>query len=322
MKLLQQYLYSVRKHLPYSSRDEIIKELNSQIQDEVEAIYGPDYTEKDLEIFLTTFGSPRKIANQYKSNRYIISPTYTDLYFFILKIIVLAMALSLTIAMIVEMALAGFTLDNVLNGLIQLPTRLFAAVGQSFMWLTIAFILISRYRDHDEEIALDDDWDIKEVKSIQLGEKIPSKLESSMSIFFLTLALIIMNFIPELITLAENNIDFAFTNVDGFKLGHYINLEAFQFVMIFISISILLDIVYHIILLITGQLSKRLSIYYTVKEFLGALLIWGIVFYAPLYVDYENLIGFRAVFVIIAVISTIDFFAEIIKKIVRSKKMI
>lgn len=311
MKLLEQYLYAIRKYLPYSTRDDIIKELRSQFLDEIEQTYGNSPSKKELEVAITNFGPPRQIANQYKSNQHIISPAYTDLYFFILRIVVLALTISLTVVTVIEFMSSGFTTDDIIHSLTNLPLRLFSALLQSFSWLTITFIIMTRVGE-DKKINIDEDWNVHELKSIQLDQKRASKTESVFAIIFLTIALVALNIAPNLITIAEDNF-----KLSTLELGHRIDLDVFKYIMIVISINWILEIVYHIALLLTGEHTATLKIYDFALKLLGVLVMWFVVFFDKLYLDYTSQLGFRGVFIIIAAISTLELLATLIKSLLK-----
>jgi hypothetical protein len=82
MNLIERYLYAIKKYLPEEIREDAGKELRANIEDMLPV----DYTDDDVYQVLMNLGSPRKLANEYNSQkRYLIGPGYYDNYISVLK---------------------------------------------------------------------------------------------------------------------------------------------------------------------------------------------------------------------------------------------
>ncbi|MBN2504474.1 MAG: hypothetical protein JXB20_03920 [Bacilli bacterium] len=84
--LIERYIYDVTKRLPESSRAEVEKELQANIEDML-----PKNYDKDAIIqVLKSLGEPRILASEYRQKkRYLISPEWMDDYLRVLKIVLI-----------------------------------------------------------------------------------------------------------------------------------------------------------------------------------------------------------------------------------------
>ncbi|MDD3478269.1 MAG: hypothetical protein PHP32_05285 [Candidatus Izemoplasmatales bacterium] len=83
-ELMERYIYAVVKRLPEKQREEVKKELRSNIED---MLQGSKRIE-DLEEILTQLGEPRILANEYRDKqRHLIGPAWMDDYLNVLKIV-------------------------------------------------------------------------------------------------------------------------------------------------------------------------------------------------------------------------------------------
>ncbi len=99
--LIERYIYSVEKRLPYKQRADIKKELNTLIADMLEQRCGDIApTEHDIRVVLTELGTPSELAEKYNPDKHhaLISQPYYGKYKMVLKIVLLAVAGGLTIA--------------------------------------------------------------------------------------------------------------------------------------------------------------------------------------------------------------------------------
>ena len=102
MKLVEQYIYAVTRHLPVEQREDIADELRSMILDTLEE--KGSKSKKNIEAVLLSLGDPDTLARKYVgSKQYVIGPTLYPTYVRILKY---ALATGLPIAFIVHLIVA------------------------------------------------------------------------------------------------------------------------------------------------------------------------------------------------------------------------
>ncbi len=307
LKLVDQYIYAIRKKLPYNSRKDITSEIRSLILDNIEAKYGDNPTKEQVEEFLSAYGAPSKVANQYRNDRFIIGTGLTDLYFLIMKIILFALSLGFSVEFIVTLFQNKLTAIFISTGLLDLLLNIFNSILPSIGCLTLVFIIITRlYKD--QIIDLDEDWTPNELKDIEVSPKVESIFESIFAIIFIIVALVFINISPALITIAENLFE-----TSTLELGHRINIDVFKKYLIFISISWFLDIIYHIFILVSQEKTKAIAIFDIIKESIGLILLSIMVFDSNLFTNFSNALGFRSIFAIIAIIASFELISKIYK---------
>lgn len=118
---IDRYLYAVTRRLPKAMREDLEKELRSNLMDGLEErLDGREATEQDVLDLLNDFGDPRKVASEYMpQQKYLIGPELIDLYWMILKIAGVGVAIGLTVVLIISV-LQG---DASQSGLVQVIAR-------------------------------------------------------------------------------------------------------------------------------------------------------------------------------------------------------
>lgn len=305
MDLIDKYIYAIGKKLPYDSREEIKLELKSLILDEIESSYGSSPSKQEVEKIIYEFGSPSEVAARYKKDDVVISKDYTSMYFMLIKILIAAMSLAFSVIFIIDL-ISNFDSFNVTNNILKLFANIFSSSLGAIGGLTCVMILLTRY-SNEKFINFEENWSIKELDAIRIKPEKESKIGIGFELFFSVLFLSLINFAPALISLAERSFERS-----TIMLGHHINIVVFKELLLFISIVWLLEIVSLIIKLITDE-SKLLSLYDIIVEFMNIGLLLYIIQYKDLYLDYKSLLGFRGIFVFIAIISIIDLISNIFK---------
>ncbi|MBI9100415.1 MAG: hypothetical protein JEY91_18180, partial [Spirochaetaceae bacterium] len=221
MKIIDQYIYAIGQKLPMKGRSDVKQELKSLLLDDIEAKYGTDPTEEQVNRAIMEFGKPGKVAMKYSGEKLVIASGFTDLYFLIFKIIIFAMAVAFTTIFFVELFTGNQSTTDILKGIGSILLNTYNTSIAGIGMMTIIFILISRFMK-ESQVDLEEDWTPKELKGIPLGEEAESKLESFFSIFFLLIFIAIISFFPQLLSFAENSFE-----KSGLILGNRINLDRF-----------------------------------------------------------------------------------------------
>lgn len=299
MKLLDQYIYAIGQKLPYKSRNEIKKELNSLLMDELENRFGSEPTELQIKTIIADYGSPRDVANRYKSNNLVIGRGYTDLYFLIMKIIAFAMSISFTVLFVMGLLQGELTATTIMIDIAKTLGRIFNGTLNGLGWLTAIFIILTML-DNDQFVDLDEDWTPDELKDIQIGPEGESRLSSALTIFFTLIFIIFINAYPQVITVSERSF-----NVTGL-LGHNVNIEVFKQFLIPLSIIWFITIIYHVFNLFYGNKSRNLALLDLFTEISGTIIMIILATNMNLYSNYTSIVGYQLIFIIIAIISTIE----------------
>src|ERR1700739_2514315 len=90
MELLDRYLQAVKKHLPWKRQDDIIAELRTNLEsqlEEREAELGRPLTQSEAEDWLKQLGPPIQMASRYHPQQYLIGPSLFPTYWYVLRLV-------------------------------------------------------------------------------------------------------------------------------------------------------------------------------------------------------------------------------------------
>ncbi|WP_396126128.1 HAAS signaling domain-containing protein [Anaerobacillus sp. CMMVII] len=130
MELINRYIYAVTERLPEAQRADIAKELRGLIEDMLEErVGGGDPAKGDIEEVLLELGDPVSFADKYRgTKRYLIGPDLFTPYYTILKIVLFAIAVAMSVVLVIEVIFEPTTV----------PTHIFSLLPRSLMlvrWL-------------------------------------------------------------------------------------------------------------------------------------------------------------------------------------------
>jgi len=142
MELLDRYLQSVRKHLPFERQDDIIAELRANLEaqlEEKEEALGRPLTQPEAEAWIKQLGSPIHMAAHYQPQQYLIGPALFPIYRHVLKLVLAWAAVIYAIATVAQFV-AGAQPDGaaLLEALLHLPLVILYATA----WCTLVFAAI------------------------------------------------------------------------------------------------------------------------------------------------------------------------------------
>jgi hypothetical protein len=204
MNVINRYVIEVGKRLPLiKGRKDIEKELRSTLEDMLE-----DRSQKSgkpadeaMEIeLLKEYGSPQKVAETYNPTPYLIGPRMFPMFIMILKIVVAAVALAMTIVAGIEIAThSPMTAVELLKVIGQWLLNIVSASISAFGNIALVFALIERFAPVSEfKINEEIEWDPASL----LKEPEPQDIkmwEPIVAIVFTFIAISIFNFNPQLI---------------------------------------------------------------------------------------------------------------------------
>lgn len=200
MNLIDRYVNEVGSHLPRKNRSDIEAELRSTLEDMLEdraQQTGRPADEALAEELLQEYGAPRKVASTYQTHSFLIGPRIFPFYIFVLKIVLFAVTLGLSIATVVSLVSANMTSPELLQSLINFVTGLLSALMAAFGNVTLVFAILERVLPESEfedkekwtPAALTKEPDPEQVK---IGDMIAS-------IVFTVAALVIFNLYPQIV---------------------------------------------------------------------------------------------------------------------------
>jgi hypothetical protein len=194
MKQVNIYIEEVVKYLPRQLKEEVKKDLTSQIMDMIEESEGDD---KAINAILESMGSPKALADRYlNKEKGLIGPRYYDAYITIVKIVMFALALAFSITFAMKLIFTdNFTFWMVL----EYPVSLLNAAIMGFAYVTIIFAFIERNQVKiDDKDLIEKPWSINDLPKENV-ESSEHRFENIFEIGFATILMFIINFQPQLI---------------------------------------------------------------------------------------------------------------------------
>ena len=213
MEKVERYIYAVTRKLPEKQRMDIEQELRSLIEDMLtdRAVNGAP-SEADIEAVLTELGDPALLADSYRmGKKYLIGPQNFDTYFFVLKIVIAAVAFGITLAITI-----GFVVEppqSIGELLGAYFGSLFGALFQVFAWVTIIFAVFEHYEiSLGKEFKEDEKWDTAKLPALPDRESLIKPSEAIAGLLFTIIAFVLFNYADHLIGI-YNFSDDGITNI-------------------------------------------------------------------------------------------------------------
>ncbi|MFN8383714.1 MAG: hypothetical protein U0V02_17365 [Anaerolineales bacterium] len=213
MKLIDRYVTEVSKRLPLvKGRKDIENELRSTLEDMLEDRAQKEGKPADeaMEIeLLKEYGAPQKVAETYNPTPYLIGPRMFPMFIMLLKIVVAAVTLAMTIVTVIQLvSLSPVTGMEVLKVIGEGILNIISASLGAFGNIALVFALIERFAPAAEfKVGEDEKWDPTSL----MKEPEPNDVklwEPILAIVFLFIVISIFNFNRQFLSLnySENNI--------------------------------------------------------------------------------------------------------------------
>ena len=195
MNYVERYIYAVTKRLPVKQREEIGKELRGLIEDMLSEHAGDsEPTEKDIEAVLVELGEPALLADKYMdAKRCLIGPENFDNYLLVLKIVVAAVAVGMTIALAIGYAVSPP--ENFAGALGNFIASILSAIIQAFAWVTFIFALIEHF---GTDVVPSKGWKPADLPQVPEKSALIKPVGPIVGIVFAVLFIILFNFSSEL----------------------------------------------------------------------------------------------------------------------------
>lgn len=193
--MIKNYLYTIGKYLPASQREEILRDIEVNIYDFLEANYGEsEYTNEEISNALYKMGKPKKVAENYMgAPRYLIGPRYIDTYHLVIKVALLGISIAMLVASTVKFIFE----ENLLGALLTLVSGVWNAGLITFALVTIVFSIIERQGEKEglDPSLEDEDWNVDSLETAPEDKekiKVPSLIIESV---FIVTFLLLINFV-------------------------------------------------------------------------------------------------------------------------------
>jgi len=192
MELIERYVSECIRHLPTKMRDDVHQELTVELTHLVEDEINSGASEHmALGNVLKSMGNPRVLADRYLDKKaYLIGPRYYYTYLMVVKIVLLAITLGLSVAFGIRILFDFETL--LLSSFFSYISSIVMVGLQAVAWITIIFTLIERFETTEimDEI---DDWSINDLPKSKKTVTKHKKVESLLGVAFSILALLLLN---------------------------------------------------------------------------------------------------------------------------------
>jgi len=326
MNLIDRYVTEVGKYLPRKNRLDIEAELRSTLEDMLEdrnQQTGRPADEALVSELLQEYGSPRKVAATYQSHPYLIGPRMFHIYTLVLKYVIFAVTLGLTIATVISLVGSNQTGPEILKTLGEFVASVLSAVIAAFGNVTLIFAFLERVMPvpgFEEK----ETWTPTELTK----ESDPGQVkitDMTVSIVFTVAALIILNLYPQVVGI-WNNTNGTWSQIAGLS-------DAFFRYLPWINLSGVLTIALDIWLLRQGVWSTVTRWMHIGLQIVGIAIAIGLLRGPSLLIFYSSTINeetgaiitkvFGAmvpvVLVIVVVVSTIEIVKDILHLLRPSK---
>ncbi len=209
--LIERYVYDVTRRLPEKDRDEVKKELKSNIFD----MLSEHADEAEIKRVLHQLGSPASLAEKYRQNpRYLISPAVYDDYVSVLKWV---LPLVGTVVLAIGMILGA--VEAIKDSVVNLPYLIsntlskgiamgISAVLQALVWITVGFVIAERTgakagRNKEQE------WKVEDLPDVLPNDKgkIPlsdSITELALTVVFFVAAILMCSGVLPIVFVIQN----------------------------------------------------------------------------------------------------------------------
>lgn len=202
MNLIDKYIAEVGKHLPRKNRADIEAEIRSTLEDMLDERKQGDgpADEATIMALLKEYGSPREVADKYKTHQYLIGPRLFPIFEMVVKIVFAVVAVVSLIGLGLGIAKTGLTGPEFASTLTEWLGGLFTGLISAFGNIVLVFAIIERTQAANELEKDFKEWDPKELQS----EPDPDKIDMPdhiATIIFTTLGLVVLNLYPNLLSL-------------------------------------------------------------------------------------------------------------------------
>ncbi len=194
--LIERYIYDVTRRLRPDMREDIGEELRTLIEDMAE--------EQSVEEILQELGEPAGLARKYRGDKdSLISGEYYDMYWLIMKIVLICAGAGLVVSQIISSVVQVFS--DGYEALTHYREYLEAGLGFSiivgalleiFAIITIVFILLEKYKVKINQEGMA--WSIEKLPEIPAEESIIKKTSMIVEIVFSVLFAVLYVAVPHL----------------------------------------------------------------------------------------------------------------------------
>jgi hypothetical protein len=170
MDLIERYLAEVKRHLPGRMRDDVCRELRSNIEDSADVRSDANGGRRDDVVtdILAEYGPPAEMARFYLPQRYVVGPRFYYNYRAAVKIMLVVLAGLFALGLATEIATEQTGIRDVLWLLAQSAGEFTGAAVTLLGIITVIFIVIERVAESEPAESADvEPWDPRTLPQIE-----------------------------------------------------------------------------------------------------------------------------------------------------------
>lgn len=260
MEMLENYLYEMRRFLPRKGREEILREIRSNIMEMTD-------NGMSIEEALAALGDPAEFAKEYnKSLGFLIGPELFDIYKYVVGFSILGVSIGLIVANVVAITFSAGEV-SVFRSMLELLSQLVSVSLSIIGSVTVVFYIIQR-TTKDRGKTSKAEWSPKELKKAPKPIQQVSGAGEVVGLVFLILALIVFNFYADRLGIyfREGNAAYQFIPI--------FNLERLKSYLVFFNLIWISGILLRLYLLTKRKQSIVTKSMDSVLTIGGIVMIW------------------------------------------------
>lgn len=293
MEIIKKYIYAIQRRLPASNKEDIAKEINSLIFDDLEGRYSQkdEYTSEEIETVIKDMGHPREVAARYRGDKQLlIGPELFPIYKMVLAIAAGGTTLGLVISFIVQAindaVTQSATLWTFLGNFAQLLGSVFSALLSLVGVLTIVFGLIQHFGKFDtDELNIYDDWKPKDLPDLPEQKDRVRRWEPIVAMSFTVIGFVILNYY-----VARGNLPFVRTWGQEITVLPIFSVDALKQYLPLWNLSLGLSFALQIVLLVQGKYNLGARLFEIGISLLGIVILASLI-NGPMIVSMDGMIN-------------------------------
>lgn len=241
------------ERLPTKIRSDIEEELKSTLMDMLEDRSGKANRESDEEMardLLKGFGSPELVAATYQPAKYLIGPRIYPTFMTILKIVLVVLGIASVVRLGIRLGQIGMVIPESARLVGTTFLSLFQSAIQAFGTLVIVFVVVEQFTPANPQIMRE--WKPEDLLKVEEPDKI-SMTDVILSIVFATIAIVVFNLYPELISFYQNQ--------NGNWVSFPILSNAFFRLLLWLNIIWILEIILYGLVLRDNVWTKKTRLF-------------------------------------------------------------
>jgi len=233
--MISNYLYTIGKYLSPSKRQEVLREIESNLYDYLEESYGKqDYTDTQIERAIRAMGHPKEVAMAYRNGEpALISSSYVESFWILVQISVFGTAIGLIIANMLSFSAGDSGIRWVLGLVAQIWQVSLSITGM----FTMVFAVISRLWPN-EISRIEKEWSLDILETAPQSNAKVNITEIVVEMIFICIALVALNQLSFFANLENTN---AISIINAMRFIIYLPwINAISFFWLLLNIYLLI----------------------------------------------------------------------------------